>query len=151
MNTDRIRTLAKKIKTQPHVLSPLKDKDEDEISSQHPTSVPDGFNMGVYHCDTAGCIAGWAVALFGHGYPPSTGELTEIHEWAQELLDLSDDESDSLFIAYPRELETITPEEAARTLEKVADAYDKAEIRDGDKPINFDTVIEAMWRESAEG
>lgn len=106
MNTERILELATVIESLPHV-SP------DERATEVPL---DSFNMEKWHCGSVGCIAGWAVKLFG-------GEIPDPALSGQQALGLRGDIADDLFTpAYGYgDYHKITPRDAAKVLRKLAE------------------------------
>lgn len=64
-------------------------------------SIPD--NQRETWCGTTGCIAGWAIALFGdadewNDLVYNQGALRAVADYAQQLLELDDDEADHIFM-----------------------------------------------------
>jgi hypothetical protein len=83
---------------------------------------PLAFNMSVYfnshsfECGTAACIAGWARAIWGIRAAGTTFRA------AADVLKLTDEEADNLFLAYGMpHLSEITAEHAVRTLRHAAE------------------------------
>lgn len=81
---------------------------------------PDRFNMGTWltirgketfpesprlaqklnnSCGTAGCIAGWTVAVFPRAGKPDAGRDYNISHHAERILGLSDEEASALFLS----------------------------------------------------
>ena len=61
-------------------------------------------DTAIHTCETPGCTAGWTVALFGdeetlEQYRIQSGYFGAIHTYATELLELTDEESETLFNA----------------------------------------------------
>lgn len=114
MNVERIRQLAAHLReptTAPHF-------DMDRwLQSNATNRMPIG--QAIYTCGTVACIAGHATALF---QPDIWVESVGVWEIAERLLGLTEDEASDLFLPtdFRDNLSTITPEEAAATLDHLA-------------------------------
>ena len=80
-------------------------------------AIPTDDAQELYSCNTAGCIAGHAVAMFG-----DWRQSMEIDEEAKALLFLSDQEADTLFVP-DMDLMDVTPEEAALAVERIRSRF----------------------------
>lgn len=147
MNTERMAELAKTIREQPHVprddLPPLLFGGIADNMTQR----PEGFSMAAWNCGTAGCIAGWTIALYGEDVNWTSG----IVDWGAVLLEIprtiahglflpSDDIRSARRIGLPK----ITPDQAATVIEKIvvrADDFDEGET------IENANRVEEIWAE----
>lgn len=144
MNTERVLELAKVIREQPHNSVQKHDVPLLDVMSVHDPNIfnnPDGFNMAKINCGSAGCVCGWAIALWGTEenrpdppYPGDGGTIERTFQWGAELLDIADGVAAALFDPYPLQLEAIPPGMAANVLEQLAEHYPKVDVG-------------AIWRE----
>ncbi len=80
------------------------------------------FDMGTFRqCSTAGCIAGWAVAVYAPNIwadKEAFDSIDDIPDIARKLLHLSHGEADELFLgdSVPEKLSKITTAEAVSTI-----------------------------------
>lgn len=110
MNVARILELADVIEKTPH--APIADTD-------HAKQPLTGFNMGAWHCQTVGCIAGWAIHLYPDAYDHWEGY---VHS-ASVALEMDEADGEDLFEPFQLigRFLTITPAQAAQTLRKLAE------------------------------
>lgn len=87
MNLDRIRILRDHIMH----LNPKKFDMSCYVSDDKDSDLPP---IELHRCGTAGCLAGWTVALFGSNFEQTSHRT---HENARLLLDLSIEEANTLF------------------------------------------------------
>jgi len=123
MNRKRLEELAAALDKAEYL-----DPDEAEWSSTREEYLVEPityFNQGVwlmnrdnYNCDTVGCIAGWAVSLFGESTFDETTRYMTIDDRAKELLGLSRIEANELFDSHADRpgLHDITPKQAAQAV-----------------------------------
>lgn len=106
MNAERILALADLIESQPH--TDLND--------------PKGFNMTNWHhkCGTPSCIAGWAFAMMNGDNSGSEKIPLGASDDAAKYLGLTPNQSADLFFPRLEDWDSITPEDAAGTLRKLA-------------------------------
>lgn len=69
----------------------------EEEEFRHSCQDGDYVELSAYKCNTAGCVAGWAVALKNDLSIDKTVCITEIEEQARDYLGLTDQEAHSLF------------------------------------------------------
>ena len=134
MRLDRIKGISQAIRQTPHLFN------QGEWGEPDPE---------LHLCETAGCTAGWAVALYGeqeilHQYRIQSSHYNAIELYATELLELTPEEASTLFdsrwpggfLDEPEQVEVFTkleengihtysfrptPDQAARILEKIGD------------------------------
>lgn len=143
----RLRELAEVIREEAYISPSLSDRDI-EHSIENLLVRPLGFNIAVYNCHTAGCIAGWAVALYGsEDDNPKMFDTAgvDVFEWASQLLGLPWSIASNLFLPPTDLVGSIGPENAANVLERIADALGKGE-RFGPE-YSGSLLVESFWFE----
>ena len=131
MNTKRLHEVADRIESADHLVG------NGNVDYPYARSDLVGFNMetlyGRHDCGTTGCIAGYAVSMYGR---KSIYEIFEV-VWddAKKFLDLDTEEAEVLFdpsVWYSPKpaYRDIEPARAARACRNLADGVDMAEIWD---------------------
>lgn len=71
--------------------------DEEDDSFSYISQDGDYVDLSVYKCNTAGCVAGWAVALKNDLSVDNLVHVGEVERQAREYLELTHDQAHSLF------------------------------------------------------